>query len=254
MTMACRLMAPGLCTERRSVAPLPVASGQSPSVRLLKIRLTVVSLLTLAMTSTTLPTKGMAAPDPTTPATRANATNQGSPTDPANPANRDLDEPDLSHPQSTSPLSPPQAGREAPAPGTPRWRLPLDHSPNVLRRFAPPAQPWLPGHRGVDLVAQAGQVVRAAGSGIVGYAGPLAGRGVVMIVHPDGLRTTYLPVHASVRHGQVVKLGDVIGVVEERTGHCPASCLHWGLIKETRYLDALLLLGLGQVRLLPRWR
>ncbi|MEV7965317.1 M23 family metallopeptidase [Sphaerisporangium sp. NPDC088356] len=122
-----------------------------------------------------------------------------------------------------------------------------------MRRFAPPAQAWLPGHRGVDLAARPGQVVRAAGPGIVGYAGPLAGRGVVMIVHPGGLRTTYLPVHASVRRGQAVELGDVIGSVEETTGHCPSSCLHWGLINESRYLDALLLIGLGQVRLLPKW-
>ncbi|WP_405145427.1 M23 family metallopeptidase [Sphaerisporangium sp. NBC_01403] len=122
-----------------------------------------------------------------------------------------------------------------------------------MRRFAPPAQVWLPGHRGVDLAARPGQAVRAAGAGVVGYAGPLAGRGVVMIVHPGGLRTTYLPVHASVRRGQTVEFGDVIGHVETSAGHCPASCLHWGLIDEGRYLDALLLIGLGQVRLLPRW-
>ncbi|MFC4591762.1 murein hydrolase activator EnvC family protein [Sphaerisporangium corydalis] len=135
----------------------------------------------------------------------------------------------------------------------PKWHLPLDGPPTVLRRFDPPAQPWLPGHRGVDLLARPRQEVKAAGSGVVGYAGPLAGRGVVMIVHPDGLRTTYLPVHASVRRGQPVEGGALIGSVEEATGHCPTSCLHWGLINENRYLDALLLLGLGQVRLLPRW-
>ncbi|MEU9886434.1 M23 family metallopeptidase [Sphaerisporangium sp. NPDC051011] len=95
--------------------------------------------------------------------------------------------------------------------------------------------------------------MRAAGDGIVGYADPLAGRGVVMIIHAEGLRTTYLPVRASVRRGQVVRLGDVIGSVEPGNGHCPTSCLHWGLINRTRYLDALLLIGLGQVRLLPRW-
>ncbi|WP_220182908.1 M23 family metallopeptidase [Sphaerisporangium album] len=105
----------------------------------------------------------------------------------------------------------------------------------------------------MDLDTKPGQAVRAAGDGIVGYAGPLAGRGVVMIVHAEGLRTTYLPVRASVRRGQAVRLGDVIGSVEQSTGHCPSSCLHWGLISRTRYLDALLLIGLGQVRLLPRW-
>ncbi|GII80530.1 hypothetical protein Sru01_55120 [Sphaerisporangium rufum] len=136
----------------------------------------------------------------------------------------------------------------------PRWCLPLDGPVRVLRRFAPPAEPWLPGHRGVDLAGTPGRAVRAAGAGVVGYAGPLAGRGVVMIVHPDGLRTTYLPVHATVRRGRPVARGQVIGTLEAGTGHCPTSCLHWGLIDEYRYLDALLLVGFGQVRLLPHRR
>ncbi|WP_214413426.1 murein hydrolase activator EnvC family protein [Sphaerisporangium fuscum] len=134
-----------------------------------------------------------------------------------------------------------------------RWRLPIGGPLRILRAFSPPSQPWLPGHRGVDLAAAGGDVVRAAGAGVVGYAGPLAGRGVVMIVHAEGLRTTYLPVHPVVRRGQVVRLGEVIGSLEESTGHCRVPCLHWGLIKQGNYLDALLLIGLGQVRLLPHW-
>jgi murein DD-endopeptidase MepM/ murein hydrolase activator NlpD len=74
---------------------------------------------------------------------------------------------------------------------------------------------------------------------------------VVTVLHPNGLRTTYLPLQPSVRRGQTVSGGEVIGVVQDVRGHCPADCLHWGLLREHLYLDPLLLLGYGQVRLLP---
>ena len=49
--------------------------------------------------------------------------------------------------------------RIPPAPSVFRW--PLDGSPAVVRGFDPPPQPWLPGHRGVDLAAPPGAVVRS---------------------------------------------------------------------------------------------
>jgi len=144
-------------------------------------------------------------------------------------------------------LVPPWAVR-ADSPG---WRWPLaDHI--VIRHFDPPAEPWLAGHRGVDLAARPGQEIGAAGPGTITYAGPVGGTGVITVVHQGGLRTTYLPVSPSVRRGQVVEAGDVIGVVA-RGGHCPVTCLHWGLLRGDEYLDPLLLLGIGQVRLLPMW-
>ncbi|MGC5012460.1 murein hydrolase activator EnvC family protein [Streptosporangium sp. DT93] len=119
------------------------------------------------------------------------------------------------------------------------------------RGFAPPPRPWLAGHRGVDLTASPGAEVRAAGPGTIGYAGQLAGRGVVTVLHSSGLRTTYLPVRPTVRRGQVVGAGETIGVLQDVPGHCAAACLHWGLLRDRAYLDPLLLLGHGQVRLLP---
>lgn len=133
------------------------------------------------------------------------------------------------------------------------WRWPLEGRPRVLHRFAPPPERWLAGHRGVDLSAPPGTPVLAAGSGVVRYAGPLAGRGVVSVEHLGGLRTTYLPVTASVRRGQRVTRGDRLGVVAASPSHCPESCLHWGLVRAPVYLDPLLLLGRSRVRLLPFW-
>ncbi|GIF36208.1 murein hydrolase activator EnvC family protein [Actinoplanes xinjiangensis] len=124
--------------------------------------------------------------------------------------------------------------------------------PRVLRRFDPPPEPWLAGHRGVDLGATAGAPVRSAGGGVVVYTGTLAGRGVISIQHAGGLRTTYEPVTATVRAGDVVAAGDPIGSVEPGHPGCPqVTCLHWGLRRGDVYLDPLALLGLGRVRLLP---
>ncbi len=133
----------------------------------------------------------------------------------------------------------------------PRWQWPLAGRPVLIRRFQPPPERWLAGHRGVDVGALPGETVRSAGPGVVGYAAPLAGRGVVTVIHPGGLRTTYMPVRASVQPGQAVEAGAPIGVAEDLPGHCPTPCLHWGLLRGDAYLDPLLLLGLGQVRLLP---
>ncbi len=148
---------------------------------------------------------------------------------------------------------PVRAGWTAPtSPAAAVYRWPLAGTPVVTRPFQPPPQPWLPGHRGVDLAAAAGATVFAAGAGVVAFAGPVAGVSVVSIDHPDGLRTTYEPVTGSVRAGQPVVVGQPIGTV--LTGHpgCPVTaCLHWGLRRGRDYLDPLLLLRAGRVRLLP---
>ncbi|TNH23302.1 M23 family metallopeptidase [Micromonospora orduensis] len=133
-----------------------------------------------------------------------------------------------------------------------RFRLPLDGPPAPVRRFDPPPRPWLAGHRGVDLAAPAGAVVRSAGPGTVLFAGLVAGRPVVTVGHAGGLRTTHEPVRPAVRAGQPVTAGAPLG--ELLPGHpgCPArACLHWGLRRGTEYLDPLALLGLGPVRLFP---
>ncbi|NUW37957.1 peptidoglycan DD-metalloendopeptidase family protein [Nonomuraea sp. SMC257] len=147
------------------------------------------------------------------------------------------------------PLLPASPAAAAPA----VWRWPVEGRPRIVRPFAPPRERWLAGHRGIDLAAPPATPVLAAGAGTVRYAGRLAGRGVVSVEHPGGLRTTYLPVAPSVRRGQRVSPGDRLGTLEESAGHCAESCLHWGLIRPPRYLDPLLLLGQARIRLLPFW-
>lgn len=128
---------------------------------------------------------------------------------------------------------------------------PLDPTPEVVARFDPPAQEWGAGHRGVDLGGHPGQSVRSAAAGTVTYAARLAGRGVVTVDH-GGVRTTYEPVDASVRRGDAVDRGEVIGTLQVFGSHCfPRACLHWGALRGDVYLDPLTLVGAGPVRLLP---
>jgi murein DD-endopeptidase MepM/ murein hydrolase activator NlpD len=129
---------------------------------------------------------------------------------------------------------------------------PLDGTPVITRPFQLPPEPWLPGHRGVDLGARPGAQVLAAGAGTVAFAGRVAGVGVVSVEHANGLRTTYEPVTALVRAGQAVARGQVIGLLDAGHPGCPVpACLHWGLRRGGIYLDPLILLRAGHVRLLP---
>ena len=123
----------------------------------------------------------------------------------------------------------------------------------VVRPFQPPPGPYAAGHRGADLAVGRDRSVRAAQSGIVRFAGAVGGRGVVVIVHGDGVRTEYEPVVASVAEGALVRRGEVIGSVAGAHRHCAAgTCLHWGAQRDGYYIDPMTLLApLGVVRLLP---
>ncbi|WP_300639327.1 M23 family metallopeptidase [Nocardioides sp.] len=158
--------------------------------------------------------------------------------------------------------APPDAGTARALPGAgvatdeavdPVGTWPLRPDPEVVHGFDPPATPWGAGHRGVDLLGRPGQVVRSALPGTVSYAGVLAGRGVVVVSH-GATRTTYQPVAAAadLAVGDPVVAGERLGVLEAAGSHCaPRSCLHWGWLEGTTYLDPLRLVGLGPVRLLP---
>ncbi len=162
---------------------------------------------------------------------------------------------------AVSAVSATDAGRRAPDPAVPtvarHW--PVGTRPVVLRGWEPPATPYGPGHRGVDLAAGSGTRVRAVAAGRVSFAGPVAGRGVVSVelagTGAPPLRTTYAPVEATVRKGDEVAAGEVLGMVGPAGPHC-APCLHWGLLRGEVYLNPLSLLppwllDTGPSRLLP---
>ncbi len=133
----------------------------------------------------------------------------------------------------------------------PGWQYPLPGRPAVVRYFDPPQQRWNAGHRGVDLAGGPASTVVAPANGVVAFAGMVAGRPVLSVLHPNGVRTTYEPVAALVKVGQPVGRGAVIGRL--LPGHClDRSCLHWGARRGLDYIDPLSLLTSMHPVLLPQ--
>lgn len=137
-----------------------------------------------------------------------------------------------------------------------RLHWPISPRPAVTRGFDAPSPNWTRGHRGVDLTAVPGQAVYAAGPGTVVFAGVLAGRPVISLANPGGLRTSYEPVDAAVRPGQTVTAGQLIGtVLAGHPGCAAAACLHWGAMwgaaARADYVDPLGLLAETPIRLKP---
>lgn len=143
-------------------------------------------------------------------------------------------------PSGASPPSPSQA-----------FHWPLSPRPAVITVFDPPERDWLPGHRGADLAGSSNQAVRAAGPGTVVFAGRVAGKPVVSIDHPGGLRTTYEPVTASVHAGMRVRASEIVGKLEPGHPSCTEVCLHWGVRRGREYLDPLALVHFTPIRLKP---
>jgi murein DD-endopeptidase MepM/ murein hydrolase activator NlpD len=151
-------------------------------------------------------------------------------------------------------LARPAGALGAPVDPVPVGVWPLQPQPQVVRAFDPPDSPFGAGHRGVDLAGSVGQPVFAALAGRVTFAAPFAGRGVVVVDHGP-TRTTYEPIAAGVHVGQEVLRGERLGTLQLGGSHClPRACLHWGWRRDATYLDPLLLVGGGPIRLLPLWR
>jgi murein DD-endopeptidase MepM/ murein hydrolase activator NlpD len=123
-----------------------------------------------------------------------------------------------------------------------RWLRPVPGE--VARSYSySRATPFARGaHRGVDLAARPGTAVRAACSGRVIHAGPVAGHGRVVSVRCGGRRVSYLPLaRLAVRAGSTIRAGAAIGTVA--AGH---SGLHLGVRREADrfgYEDPLALLA-----------
>jgi murein DD-endopeptidase MepM/ murein hydrolase activator NlpD len=106
----------------------------------------------------------------------------------------------------------------------------------VVDTFRPPAHRFGSGNRGWELATRGGEPVRAVGPGVVAFAGQVAGRGVVSIVHPDGLRSSVTGlVHIVVSVGESVVAGAPVGVA--------AAGLHLGFRRNGQYVDPALVYG-----------
>lgn len=140
----------------------------------------------------------------------------------------------LAGPAGAAPATPP-----AEATARPSWGWPLSPRPAVVRPFDPPPEPWLSGHRGVDLQAAAdGVPVTSPADGVVGFVGTVVDRPVITIEHAGGLRSSFEPVRSPLHKGEQVRKGQEIGILEP--GHCgPLPCVHWGVRRGDEYVDPL---------------
>jgi hypothetical protein len=133
----------------------------------------------------------------------------------------------------------------APAAAAPRWRAPVEGAPSRLFALGP--DPFARGqHRGVDFAATG--AVRAACSGVVVFAGRVAGAGTVS-QRCGRWRVSYAPLaRIAVREGRRIGPGVTLGRVARPAaasppGHGGASAgLHFGVRREGErfgYVDPL---------------
>ncbi|GAA1747386.1 hypothetical protein GCM10009767_02710 [Kocuria aegyptia] len=123
------------------------------------------------------------------------------------------------------------------------WTWPLSPRPAVVGEWAPPAQRWAQGHRGVDLGAGPGATVRAPAAGTVSFTGFVVDRPVLTLDHGGGLRSSFEPVESGLAAGDRVRRGQAVGVLRGR-GHCdPGACLHWGVRRDGDYVNPLQFVG-----------
>ena len=151
------------------------------------------------------------------------------------------------------------------------WAAPsaVPHQPPVpgpvLRGFEEPEHRYAPGHRGVDLDVEVGEVVVSSALGTVTHAGPVAGEVWVTVAHPDGVRTSYGELtELRVTAGDEVTAGQPLGrsTGRHRTAGHPGSLspgddrgLHWSARRGDEYVDPLTLLQRLQASLVGpgRW-
>jgi murein DD-endopeptidase MepM/ murein hydrolase activator NlpD len=149
---------------------------------------------------------------------------------------------------ASAPAAAPGTGSAEP---TTTWEWPIEPPVRLVEPFRAPPTPYAAGHRGIDLAAAPGTVVRAAAPGVVAFAGPVAGRGVLSIDHGDGVVSAIEPVAASVAVGDRVIAGEAIAVTTEG-GHCGGVCAHFGVRVHGEYVSPLHFLGgLPRAVLLP---
>ncbi|MET1063640.1 MAG: peptidoglycan DD-metalloendopeptidase family protein [Arthrobacter sp.] len=130
-------------------------------------------------------------------------------------------------------------GNASPSVAAGEWSWPLSPKPAVMRGYDPPAQPWLSGHRGVDLrAASDGARVTSPAAGTVAFVGVVVDRPVITVDHGNGLRSSFEAVRSDLKSGAVVAEGEVLGWIQP--GHCgPDPCVHWGVRNGEAYLNPL---------------
>ncbi|MFV0493625.1 peptidoglycan DD-metalloendopeptidase family protein, partial [Mycobacterium sp.] len=132
----------------------------------------------------------------------------------------------------------------------PRWHWPATPG-RVTAAFIAPAHRYGQGHRGSYLAPAASAEVSAGAAGVVEFAGDVADRGIVTDAHGNGLVSTLEPVSPVVNAGELVALGEVVGIASSG-GHSALGAVHLGARLHGEYINPMLLLaGIPRAVLLP---
>lgn len=130
-------------------------------------------------------------------------------------------------------------------PLTLHWPLPATGVTSLFGRRVDPMDGEVRFHRGLDLEAEYGSVVKAAARGQVVAAGWNGGYGrQVVIEHPGGFQTLYAHLaQILVPLGSYVRAQQPIGLVGT-SGRATGAHLHFEVTQWNRHLDPLQILGI----------
>lgn len=123
----------------------------------------------------------------------------------------------------------------------------------IIEAFDPPDEAWLKGHRGIDVLAVAGEPLRAPAAGVIRFRGSVAGTATISIETDSGYVVSFQPATSELKKGEKFTAGAEIGTVGDGT-HCDSSCVHigvWLASSQKKYLDPAKLFGQEQSILLP---
>jgi triacylglycerol esterase/lipase EstA (alpha/beta hydrolase family) len=140
-----------------------------------------------------------------------------------------------------APLVTPAAAAGAPQPVS--YQPPVDGP--IVDSYRPPREEWLAGNRGIDYAPGRGTPVQASADGEVTFAGQVGGDLHVVVLHADGIRTSYSFLDSiAVQRGDTVRQGQVVGAAGDN--------LHFGARRGDEYIDPRTLFdGPPQVFLVP---
>ena len=109
-----------------------------------------------------------------------------------------------------------------------QWQSPVLGHMQVIRVFSLPNGQYQPGHRGIDIGAEPGDLVFSPVSASVHFVGHIVDRDVLTLAIEPNLLLSFEPVMSSLTIGERVRVGQVIGEVSA-AGHCTPSCMHIGV-------------------------
>jgi murein DD-endopeptidase MepM/ murein hydrolase activator NlpD len=137
------------------------------------------------------------------------------------------------------------------------WNPPLDAPVRLINQYRQPNSDFSAGHRGVDYLVTKNQAVLAPADGQVWFAGKVAARPLLSLLHDGVYLTEFEPVCTDLKKGDQVYAGQEIARVCKAEAsylqHCPnAVCLHFSMRFAGSYLSPLIFIGgLNPSRLLP---